>query len=177
MNSRRNFLKHLSLGALGLAGLGLAGCDETYPGPTVRPVHSSFDYYYYPDSNIYFHISTGTYYYYADGVWLYSRSLPSYFLLDPYYRFQIVIRDRYPYLRNNEHRRKYRNMRRQTLQHRNEVGRLPPASQPPTPRQPRPEPRPRGVPPLTDREKRKLDAQERQLHEEELKRRKPWIYR
>ena len=172
MNSRRNFLKRLSSGALGLAGLGMAGCDETYTRTTVRPVHSSFDYYYYPDSNIYFHISTGTYYYYVDGVWSYSRSLPSYFLLDPYYRVRIVIRDRYPYLRNNEHRRMYRHVQRQTVQHRNEVRRLPPASQQPTPPRPRPEPQPRGVSPLTDRERKRLDAEERQHLEEELKRRK-----
>ncbi len=103
---RRDFVKLAMAGALTATAFALPGCEEVY---LERPYSPSrrFDYYYYPDINVYFHISSGRYYYFWDGVWIYSRVLPSYYYLDPVYRVVIVITDRYPYLRNREHRRKF----------------------------------------------------------------------
>lgn len=101
--NRRTFMRGASLLAVGLSAAGLAGCEVA----VVRPAYGRFDYYYYPDVNVYFHVWTGYYYYYVDGVWVRATVLPGYILLDPVYRQVLVIEDPLPYRHNAQHRQRY----------------------------------------------------------------------
>ena len=76
--------------------------DDTYlyVGP--------WDYYYYPDIQVYFRYSTGYYYYYTDGTWLKSKILPPRYKLHHDRRVHLRIEDDRPYLHNREHVKKYR---------------------------------------------------------------------
>ena len=99
---RRRFIKLFLAGSLGGAGLGLSGCEE-YDFRS----YGRYDYDYYPDSDVYYHSWTGSYYYYRDGIWIRTSKLPVHIVLKPFYRRRIRIIDRYPYLRNKEHRRRF----------------------------------------------------------------------
>jgi len=112
---RRSFLKAMAGSSVILAGAGLTGCVvQSKPQPSRRPVYddANYDYYYYPDVNVYFHISTGYYYYWDRKVWVRARRLPRHYHLNHRYRRRLLIRDRHPYERNREHRREYREGRR-----------------------------------------------------------------
>lgn len=114
---RRDVLRLLSGGAVLAAGFGLSACTyvEGYP-PPVRPVRpypvSPYEYYYYPSVNVYFHVRTGYYSYWHGGRWYRARVLPKRYYLSRFDRRRIYIRDRYPYSRNAEHRKRYREERR-----------------------------------------------------------------
>lgn len=100
---RRHFIKLLWAGSLGAGGLGLSGC-ETYDS---RVRYGRYDYDYYPESGVYYHSWTGSYYYFGNGLWIRTRTLPIHIVLNPSYRRRINVPDRYPYLRNREHRRRF----------------------------------------------------------------------
>ncbi len=107
---RRQFLRLLSGKAAVALGFGLAGCTDygDYPSRRVSPHPDSYyEYYYYPDVNVYFHIHTGFYYYHHGGVWHRSRRLPSHFRLKRHHRRRLYIRGPRPHDRNREHRREY----------------------------------------------------------------------
>jgi hypothetical protein len=76
-----------------------------YPPPP-RPPHY-YDYWYYPYWRVYFHIYTGWYFYHDRGHWRRVRRLPPHMRLDWRRRHLLNIRDRKPWQRHDEHRRKY----------------------------------------------------------------------
>jgi len=71
------------------------------------PAASRWDYYYYPDEEVYYNSSTGYYFYLDNGVWMSSITLPSRFILDHGYRYQIRIQNERPYVYHKQHREKY----------------------------------------------------------------------
>lgn len=94
-----------------LAG-GLSGCYGVYhEGP---PVYRSayyyhpYHYYYYPSVGVYFHISSGDYFYIQDHHWVRVRTLPSQIYLHRHDRVGLWIDVDRPYLKRDEHARKYR---------------------------------------------------------------------
>lgn len=91
---------------------GLAGCDwPAYEGPPSHPYppyyYGYYDYYYYPYSEVYFHVYSGWYYYRDHGRWLRVRHLPPHIHLDQRHRHRLIIRDKTPWQRHEEHRRQY----------------------------------------------------------------------
>ena len=98
------------------AGMAITGCTVMVrqPGPPAPAVvygsPSGYydDYYYYPSARVYFHIYTGYYYYLRGNRWVRSRVLPGYIRLHSGDRYRLTIKDRYPYLRDYEIRKKYR---------------------------------------------------------------------
>jgi len=107
---RRQFIRLLSTKAAISLGFGLVGCVyyEDYPQEQIYSYPSSYyDYYYYPDVNVYFHIHTGYFYHQDGGAWRRSRSLPRHIHLSRRHRRRVSIRGQRPYDRNREHRRRY----------------------------------------------------------------------
>lgn len=95
-----------------VAGMAITGCTVMVrhpgPGPGPAAVYSYYDdYYYYPSARVYFHIYTGYYYYLSGNRWVRSRVLPGYIRLYSGDRHRLTIKDRYPYLRDYEIRKKY----------------------------------------------------------------------
>ncbi|MBE9552151.1 MAG: hypothetical protein IMF05_01680, partial [Proteobacteria bacterium] len=110
----RRKLVRLMAGTAAIALMpGLAGCvvERTVyqPAPVPRPVYRPpeyYNYYYYPNVAVYYHIQTGFYWYFTDGYWRRSRRLPRHIhLRGPRHTF--VIRDENPYQRHRDHRRRY----------------------------------------------------------------------
>jgi len=100
----------LLMGALATILLpGLPSCAwPNYEGSPPRGYPSSYyDYWYYPDQSIYFHIDTGWYYYRDRGRWWRVRRLPPHFHLNQRRRRLLILRDGKPWQRHDEHRRKY----------------------------------------------------------------------
>lgn len=107
---RRDFLRISLVSFVGLLGAGLGGCTSYPHGPSHRerrPPRRDYEYYYYPEANVYFHIVTGYYYFPYHGRWYRSQTLPSHFHLTRRYRKRIFIEEARPYQRNHEHREKY----------------------------------------------------------------------
>ena len=63
-----------------------------------------YDYYYYPQADVYFQLYTGEYYYRSGGGWRRSRSLPDNIYLDRRYREQLRIPDKTPYAHDRDRR-------------------------------------------------------------------------
>lgn len=108
---RKSWLKPLS-GVLlaSIVTIGIAGCDDdvvrspSYGSSYYHP----YDYYYYPNTRIYFNITTGYYYYPYNNHWRKVRSLPRHYHLRHNDRVKIRIKSNdQPYLRHHEHRTKY----------------------------------------------------------------------
>jgi len=76
--------------------------------PTYTASGYYYDYYYYPYTSVYFHISTGEYYYRTDGSWHRSRTLPRNIYIDPRDRVKLRISDPKPYAHNSERRAQHR---------------------------------------------------------------------
>ncbi|MHA6262065.1 hypothetical protein ACXYMO_02590 [Arenibacterium sp. CAU 1754] len=100
---RRDFVRLASSGMLGVAGLGLAGCEE-YP---TRTVYGVYLYYYYWDRNIYYHPYSQIYIYIINGRWVRTKRPPPYFVPNPAFRVRIINRDGMPYRNNLRHRQRY----------------------------------------------------------------------
>lgn len=112
MRISRNFKGLLVI----ISAMAITGCTVMVrqPGPPAPAVvygsPSGYydDYYYYPSARVYFHIYTGYYYYLSGNRWVRSRFLPGYIRLHSSDRYRLTIKDRYPYLRDYEIRKKYR---------------------------------------------------------------------
>lgn len=107
---RRSFLRFLAAGGAIALAPGLAACTyREYEGHGVwyRYPYGYYDYYYYPDVNVYFHLRSGYYYYPRNGVWIRSRDLPDHYHLKPAFRRRLVIRHPNPYEHNVDHRREW----------------------------------------------------------------------
>ncbi len=111
-NIQKPWLKRFGGAALvGALMLGISGCDDdvrvrsaSYGSSYYQP----YDYYYYPDSYVYFNISTRDYYYYDRDRWIRNRVLPRHYHLKDRDRVKIRIKSKdKPYLRHHEHRSKY----------------------------------------------------------------------
>ncbi len=113
----KNFINNKSwlmvVGATLLTGttlVAMTGCSDGYrvrPEPYRTVYYSPYDYYYYPNVSVYFHVSSG-YYYYRDGInWLRVRTLPARFYLNDRDRVRIVINSSKPYNQYREHRVQY----------------------------------------------------------------------
>jgi len=87
-----------------------SGCSNDYSrtSPAYTSVYyNPYDYYYYPNLSVYFHISSG-YYYYREGTnWRRVRTLPSRYSLDSRNRVQVVIKSGKPYVKHDTHRTRY----------------------------------------------------------------------
>lgn len=100
------------MGVLVIAAMvGLQAC--TYVEGPVRPVtqvHPAdyYDYYYYPDVDVYYHLYLGHYYYRAGRNWVKVRVLPRHIYLDHHYRIPVHVTYEAPYAKHAEHREKYR---------------------------------------------------------------------
>ena len=151
---------------------GLSGCAGPYweaPPPYGHPPHY-YDYYYYPNVYVYFHIYTGWYYYWYDGIWWQVRKLPPHIHLHPQYRVLLHVRDEYPYLRHDEHRRKFPPPPPESPRDVAPPAPVPPHDGPPQPAPERPEP-PRIRPdPKSDRDEREYN-----LRRYEEYKKKPWL--
>lgn len=182
---RRRFLRLLAGGTALALTPGLAACSYEYEGRSRWYPYPSgyYEYYYYPEANVYFHIGSGYYYFPRYGVWIRSRSLPDHFHLRPDLRRRLVIRHPRPYELNPEHRREWER-HRESERHR-ETERY--QSAPRAPLQDRPEPRPerrperrpapRAVPPpdsdlRRETERRRITHEERRRIESESRQRR-----
>ena len=103
---RRSFIL-----AIAAASVTLPGCAATPvyvnapPGP---PHRYYYDYYYYPDVSVYFHLFSGTYWYRDHGAWVNIRALPSHIHLDHRHRKPLVTHDPRPYRHWHDHSKRYR---------------------------------------------------------------------
>ena len=97
-----------------LLSLIATGCVVHPPhhGSVSYRVSSGYDepwgYYYYPDSQVYFHYSSGFYYYPSGSVWVRTRFLPRHFHLNSRGRVRLHIENKRPYVLHHQHREKYR---------------------------------------------------------------------
>lgn len=66
-----------------------------------------YDYHYYPDVAVYFHVYSRHYFYRHDGHWVRTRYLPRHIHLDQRARRHIVYKGDKPYMEHHEHRRRY----------------------------------------------------------------------
>jgi hypothetical protein len=65
-------------------------------------------YYYIPDIDVFYNVSTEQYIYEEDGRWIFARSLPNrYDNYDLYNGYKVVVNSRTPYRRANIYREKY----------------------------------------------------------------------
>ncbi len=113
---KRFLSRKVSLAAISatlLAGgalVAITGCADEYrvrPEPYRSVYYDPYDYYYYPDVSVYFHISSG-YYYYRDGAnWVRVRTLPAHFYLNDRNRVRLAIKSNKPYRYYKEHRTRY----------------------------------------------------------------------
>jgi hypothetical protein len=71
-----------------------------------RPVYN-YDYHYYPNTRVYFHLSSGYYYYRPYNTWLRVRTLPPNIYLAPQERVQIRVWTARPYVHHDIHRQRY----------------------------------------------------------------------
>ncbi|MCB1742368.1 MAG: hypothetical protein KDK91_18480 [Gammaproteobacteria bacterium] len=102
---RRSLLNACTLALASLSSACVYVPADSGPGP-YRPDY--YDYYFYPDVGVYFHLYSG-YYYYRDGhSWLRARVLPPGIHLDHRVRRLLVIHDDPPYRRHETYRREYR---------------------------------------------------------------------
>lgn len=102
----------LGIGGSAAATTLLAACvpaTETAYGVSYYEPYGdpAFAYHYYPSSNVYYHVTSRYYYYPVAGRWHRSRRLPSHFRLRSGDRRDVQVRDRHPYYRNDEHRRRF----------------------------------------------------------------------
>lgn len=87
-------------------------------GCVVVPAHERYDsggavvevsdYYYYPDIQVYYSISTGYYFYRSGGIWVRARMLPRRYILNPRSRVRIRAPRHRPYEHFPDHQRMYR---------------------------------------------------------------------
>ena len=94
-----------SLGLLLLAGT--TGC-ETIPITTYYGNYGYDDYYYYPYSRTYYHPYSGYYYYPYRTKWIKVKKLPKDKYIHKRDRVRLKDRDRKPYYKNPEHKKRYR---------------------------------------------------------------------
>lgn len=80
----------------------VADSDSDY----ARPSHH-YDYYYYPQVGVYFHLHSGHYFYRKNQVWLRVKVLPKHLYLDHRDRRHLVIRNARPYLKYQQHKKQY----------------------------------------------------------------------
>lgn len=89
-----------------------AGCATHYREG--QPAYGSsyyddpYDYYYYPDSRVYFNISSGYYYYPDRDRWYRVRELPPRYHLDNRGRVPLRIATDKPYSMQHDHQKKFR---------------------------------------------------------------------
>ncbi len=106
----------LKLAALGLLTLTMSACVSNPPRYQASVTYSSvpggyyepWGYYYYPDVQVYFHVSTGDYFYLSGRRWLRTRVLPTYIHLDSHDRVKLRIENERPYLHHRQHVERYR---------------------------------------------------------------------
>ncbi|MGC4057986.1 MAG: hypothetical protein QM743_07670 [Chitinophagaceae bacterium] len=64
-------------------------------------------FYYFPDFNFYFDVSSGRYVMFNNGRWDYVNSVPASYHFDPYNAYKVVLKDAHPWTNNNVHQRDY----------------------------------------------------------------------
>lgn len=118
---RRTFLAALAAGATASA-CGPVPVRHGPPPHAPGPPSYYYDYYYYPDVSVYFHLYSGHYWYREREAWINTRRLPRHIHLDHRARRTIVIRDPRPYAHWHEHRDKFRKPRGYRPDHRHDPG-------------------------------------------------------
>ncbi len=94
----------------GVMTVGLSACSNNYSGATVvqnSTRYYPYDYYYYPNTSVYFHVSSGNYHYRDGKKWKKARSLPPRYKLNSRDRVRIKINSDKPHVNNNKHRTRY----------------------------------------------------------------------
>ena len=107
---RRSFLAALAASAT-VSACGPVPVRHGPPPYAPGPPSYYYDYYYYPDVSVYFHLYSGHYWYRDRGAWINTRILPPHIHLDHRVRRPIVIRDPRPYARWHRHREEFRQPR------------------------------------------------------------------
>jgi len=99
--------------AIGL-GLGLSSCAVSdrpyghgYVSTTAGPSVVYYDYWYYPDVQVYFDSRRGLYFYYSNNRWIETRVLPTYWRARLGSHVSIHSRYNRPYIEHGAHSRKY----------------------------------------------------------------------
>ena len=91
--------------------ISLTACDDDVRVRSVSvgsSYYHPYDYYYYPNTRIYFNISTGYYYYPDRDRWVRIKRLPPRYRLNNNDRVTVRIKSKdQPYLYHNQHRAKY----------------------------------------------------------------------
>ena len=86
--------------------LTLNACVVTgHPDTHIRG--SLHGWYYYPDAQVYFHITSGNYYYRDGTKWVRTRTLPTRHHLDRHDRVPLWIDSDKPHVKHREHRERY----------------------------------------------------------------------
>lgn len=100
---RRMFLRTVMLGAPAMA---IAGCvpeEGAYYGPAYGSAAYYYDY--YPAANVYYYPAAQVWYYPHGGRWLRATHLPPHYRISARDRRRLYHSGRYPYERNQDHRR------------------------------------------------------------------------
>jgi hypothetical protein len=117
-NQKGDIMKHVKLsGGLVLSLLCavavsmLVGCyiqgppPPPPPGPPPPPVAVGYDYWYYPDEEVYFYPATGVYFWFGGGGWRSGPHLPPTFVLHD--RVSVRLNSARPYEHHEEMRARY----------------------------------------------------------------------
>lgn len=69
--------------------------------------HDYVEYYYIPEAEVYYSVPTNQYIYLNHGEWISVSTLPSYYHIDLYRTYKVVINEPRPYMRHQMYREKY----------------------------------------------------------------------
>lgn len=100
---RRMFLRTVMLGAPAMAIAGCVPDEGAYYGPAYG--NAAYYYDYYPAANVYYYPTAQIWYYPHGGRWLRATHLPPHYRISARDRRRIYHSGRYPYERNQDHRR------------------------------------------------------------------------
>jgi hypothetical protein len=107
--TRRMFLAGFAVPAAAGLVLALDACAvKTYPpAPFLDYPNYYYDYYYYPNVDVYYHLFSGDYFYRRNNSWYRTRSLPPNVWLNQRYRFQLHTKTDRPYEHDKEYYTRY----------------------------------------------------------------------
>jgi len=107
--TRRDLLYGLAIPGAVVLTLGLGACAVEHYGPPAYTEYPDYyyDYYFYPEIDVYFHIFTSDYYYRHDGRWWRARALPRTIWLNRRHRVLLHIKKDRPYDDYRDHYSKY----------------------------------------------------------------------
>lgn len=66
------------------------------------------EYYYLPEADVFYYVSTGQFVYWTNNVWVFESYLPSYYTVNLYNTYKVVVNEPKPYLQHNVYITKYK---------------------------------------------------------------------